>query len=118
LVAQGEDLDLKGRSATERRQNGREERCDHEGCRETAEEAQLPCSHAVRDLREAQSPDAPVFLGHGAADRGADGVPTGPGGIAAEAVGSKRMERRDRSGSVSQEVASREQYSSAWGAET
>jgi len=55
LVAEGEDLDLEGRSAAKRRQDGREERSEDEGWREPTKEAQVPCSHAVRDLREAQT---------------------------------------------------------------
>ena len=59
-AARGEDLKLKGCAAAERPQKRRDERFEDEGWGEPTEEAQLPCSLAVRDLREAHLSTAPL----------------------------------------------------------
>jgi hypothetical protein len=60
-VTQGEDLKLKGCSAAEGSQKRREERFKDQRWREPTKDPQLPYSHAVRDLREAQMDVRPVY---------------------------------------------------------
>ena len=55
LVAQSEDLDLEGCSAAEGSPKGRDERCKHEGGRESTEEGQLPLYQSDRRPQIPQS---------------------------------------------------------------
>ena len=54
LVAQGEDLELKGCAAAEQRQEGREECCEHNGGRGSMENGQLAFYQSDPDFREPQ----------------------------------------------------------------
>jgi hypothetical protein len=56
LVAQSEDLELKGRAAAEQRQPGREECGDHNGGRGSAGNGQLAFYQSDPDFREPQVP--------------------------------------------------------------
>src|SRR5262249_10230066 len=54
LVAQSQDLELKGDSGAEQRQNSRGECCEYKPGRESAKEGQLPLYQLDRDFREPQ----------------------------------------------------------------